>query len=59
MMKISLSESIKSKAKGLGFQKVGIAKAKPTLDAKRNLDQWLNEGNHATMEWIAKRKDEQ
>jgi epoxyqueuosine reductase len=58
MMKISLSESIKSKAKGFGFQKVGIAKAKPTPDAKRNLDQWLNVGNHATMEWIAKRKDE-
>ncbi len=57
-MRNSLSESIKSKAKGLGFQKVGIAKAEPTPDAKRNLDQWLNVGNHATMEWIAKRKDE-
>ena len=57
-MRNSLSESIKSKAKGLGFQKVGIAKAEPTSDAKRNLDQWLNVGNHATMEWIAKRKDE-
>jgi len=58
MMRNSLSESIKSKAKGLGFQKVGIAKAEPAPDAKRNLDQWLNVGNHATMQWIAKRKDE-
>jgi epoxyqueuosine reductase len=58
MMRNSLSESIKSKAKGLGFQKVGIAKAEPTREAKRNLDQWLNVGNHATMKWIAKRKDE-
>ena len=57
-MRNSLSESIKSKAKGLGFQKVGIAKAEPTPKAKSNLDQWLNVGNHATMEWIAKRKDE-
>ena len=57
-MRNSLSESIKSKAKELGFQKVGIAKAEPTPDAKSNLDQWLNVGNHATMEWIAKRKDE-
>ena len=57
-MRNSLSESIKSKAKGLGFQKVGIAKAEPTREAKRNLDQWLNVGNHATMKWIAKRKDE-
>jgi len=52
------SQSIKKKALELGFQKIGIAKAESTPEAKHNLDQWLNAGGHATMEWVAKRKDE-
>ena len=56
-MKIS-SESIKKKAQELGFQKVGIAKAEPTPEEKNNLETWLDQGRHATMGWIQKRKDE-
>jgi len=56
-MKIS-SESIKKKAKELGFQKVGIAKAKETLQERDDLESWLNKGHHANMEWMFKRKDE-
>jgi len=51
-------ESIKKKAIELGFQKVGIAKAEPTPKEKADLETWLNNGNHATMEWMKKRKDE-
>jgi epoxyqueuosine reductase len=51
-------ESIKKKAQELGFQKVGIAKAEPTPKEKSNLESWLRQGRHATMEWIVKRKDE-
>ena len=56
-MKIS-SESIKKKVKELGFQKVGIARAEPTPKEKADLESWLIKGNHSTMEWMAKKKDE-
>ena len=56
-MKIS-SKSIKKKAEELGFQKVGIARAEKTPKEKSDLDSWLMQGNHATMDWIKKRKDE-
>ncbi|MBN4081182.1 tRNA epoxyqueuosine(34) reductase QueG [Caldithrix abyssi] len=54
----SISTLIKSKANQLGFQKVGIAKAESTPEAKNNLDQWLKAGRHSTMGWVAKRSDE-
>ena len=56
-MKIS-SESIKKKAQKLGFQKVGIARADPTPKEKNDLETWLDQGRHATMGWMEKRKDE-
>ena len=56
-MKIS-SESIKKKVEELGFQKVGIARAEPTPKEKVDLESWLIKGNHSSMEWMAKRKDE-
>ena len=52
------TESIKKKALELGFQKVGIAKAEPTSNEKADLESWLKQGRHATMDWIVKRKDE-
>lgn len=52
------SIDIKAKAHAVGFQKVGIAKAEPTPTANNNLNDWLNAGGHATMEWVAKRKNE-
>ena len=56
-MEIS-SKSIKKKALELGFQKVGIARAEPTSKQKDNLESWLDQKRHATMEWMEKRKDE-
>ena len=56
-MKIS-SKSIKKKAEELGFQKVGIARAEKTPKEKSDLDSWLMQGNHASMTWMMKRKDE-
>ena len=56
-MKIS-SESIKKKAQKLGFQKVGISRADPTPKEKNDLETWLDQGRHATMGWMEKRKDE-
>ena len=52
------SEDIKKKAIDLGFHKGGIAKASQTKKEEEQLNQWLNNNKHATMEWIEKRKSE-
>lgn len=54
----SLSEKIKLKAIHLGFQKVGIASAEPLTENKSDLDSWLSQGRHATMDWMETRKEE-
>ncbi len=56
-MKIS-SVLIKEKVKQLGFQKVGIARAREYPEDQRNLNLWLEEGRNGTMEWINTRKEE-
>jgi len=57
-MKSGLSSLLKTKAFEFGFQKVGIAQAVSTPKEKANLETWLNQGCHGTMEWVEKRKDE-
>ena len=49
---------IKQKANELGFEKIGIAKVGPINNAKSKLDDWILRGNHASMDWIDKRKSE-
>ena len=49
---------IKQKANELGFDKIGIAKVGPINNAKSKLDDWILRGNHASMDWIDKRKNE-
>jgi epoxyqueuosine reductase len=57
-MKPNLSEKIKSKAIELGFDKVGITKAGSTIKQKNDLEKWISNNGHATMDWISKRKEE-
>ena len=40
------SKKIKSKGFKLGFDKVGISKAEPTVKAKKNLEIWLSENKN-------------
>ena len=49
---------IKSKANEIGFEKIGIAEIEPIKNAKANLESWILKGNHASMNWIEKRKNE-
>lgn len=49
---------IKSKANEIGFEKIGIAEIEPIKNAKANLESWILKGNHASMSWIEKRKNE-
>jgi len=57
-MKHNLSEKIKSKAIDLGFDRIGIAKAGSTIKQKDDLETWISNNGHATMDWISKRKEE-
>ena len=57
-MKHKLSEKIKSKAIDLGFDRIGIAKAGSTIKQKDDLETWISNNGHATMDWISKRKEE-
>ena len=52
------SETIKKKAHQLGFQKIGIASAKPFTKQQSSLETWLKNGFHADMHWMEKRKEE-
>ena len=52
------SESIKKKAIQLGFQKVGIVSADRTDKQKADLENWLEFGYHATMDWMSRRMEE-
>jgi epoxyqueuosine reductase len=57
-VKAELTNLLKSQARELGFQKVGIAPAEPIAEAQRRLAQWLHAGRHATMSWLARRQVE-
>ena len=52
------SQSIKEKGYSIGFQKVGIAKAKSTPKENKQLNEWIKSDGHASMHWLKKRKDE-
>ncbi len=53
-----LSERIKKQSALLGFQKTGITSAAVTKTEKANLDFWLEQNHHGTMDWLVKRKKE-
>ncbi len=57
-MKASLSDKIKALARELGFQKVGITAATGLPAEGRNLQTWLDRGNHGEMHWIKNRLTE-
>jgi epoxyqueuosine reductase len=57
-MNQTLSEQIKTRARSLGFQVVGLAKAEKTPKAQEDLTKWLSLGYHGTMAWMATRQRE-
>ncbi len=52
-----LASEIKQRARALGFDQVGIAPAAPSK-YRDYFRQWLDDGQHGTMEYLAKRFDE-
>jgi len=49
----ALKSSIRDWAEKLGFQAVGVADTK-LHDTERRLDEWLADGRHGSMEWMAR-----
>ncbi|MBC8401749.1 MAG: tRNA epoxyqueuosine(34) reductase QueG [Candidatus Marinimicrobia bacterium] len=50
--------AIRNVAHELGFQKIGITPAETLPVARQRLNEWLQTGQAATMDWIEKRKEE-
>lgn len=53
-----LTQFIRNRAVELGFHKVGIAPAGPLDEEGSHLQQWLDRGYHATMNWMLSRVNE-
>ena len=53
-MNAALTETIKRKARELGFDKVGVARAAPLEEGSARLREWLFRGYHGTMGWMEK-----
>ena len=58
MSPTELSQRIKKTALDLGFSKIGITPAAHYPQDDEHLQAWINKGRHATMDWVARRKDE-
>ena len=54
----SFTQYIKEKAKDIGFEKIGITQAVSTDEERIQLEDWLKNKHHGTMNWMEKRKDE-
>ena len=53
-----LKRALTIEARLLGFVACGVADAGPAVQRGERLDEWLGEGHHGTMEWMAARKDQ-
>ena len=58
MNKKQITKSIKKISSNLGFQLVGVSNPYLFYNKPTNLDQWIKDGKHASMEWINNRKEE-
>ena len=55
---MDISSKIKRKASEIGFSKVGIAKAEFYQEDQFNINRWIENGYHGSMNWIERRKEE-
>jgi epoxyqueuosine reductase len=49
-----VSDQIKSRARALGFQKIGIVKAEPLSAEHDRLEEWLKRGFNGEMSWMTR-----
>lgn len=50
----TLGAEVRRLARGLGFHKVGVARAEPLEAERARLEEWLCRGHHAGMAWMAR-----
>ena len=55
---MNLTTEIKNKAIEIGFSKIGISKALYYEEDRINLNNWIDNGYNASMQWIENRKEE-
>jgi len=48
------SEQIKTRARELGFNKIGIVRAEPLSEERQQLEEWLRRGYQGEMRWMAR-----
>ena len=53
----SITQQIKNKAQNLGFFACGITSANDLIEEKENLQNWLNKGYHAEMQYMERNFD--
>ncbi len=53
-----MTKAIKSKAREIGFQKIGISSPDEPLLYNNYFDNWLATGKHGTMKWLENHKQE-
>ena len=49
-----LTAEVKRRARELGFEKVGVARAEPLTEERARLEEWLARGHHASMAWMGR-----
>jgi len=47
-----LTAEVKRRARELGFEKVGVARAEALTEERARLEEWLRRGHHASMAWM-------
>lgn len=53
-----LADAIRAKALQLGFDAVGIGKATLAAEVRTRLQEFVSQGHHGSMDWLANRQDE-
>src|SRR5689334_20583149 len=54
----TFTELIKTRARELGFDKIGIVRAEPLSDERAQLEEWLRRGYHGEMPYMARDPEE-
>jgi epoxyqueuosine reductase len=50
----ALASEVKRRARELGFDRVGVARAEPLFEERARLEEWLRRGHHGEMQWMAR-----
>jgi epoxyqueuosine reductase len=58
LVNAALQDDLREEARALGFARVGFARAAGHARQGERLEEWLGDGRHGSMEWMAARRSE-